>query len=203
MRLKALLIVLLIGEGSAKNLGTYGPTFEIAEPNLLEMIQQKLQSLQDSGKIELHQQEIQKRVEARIKRPKPVPGINKAETSSSRLYDPSFVLNEDIKDHQGRSLGKVGSSYNPLDYSLFGEPFLFIDGDDLVQLQWALSQPGKIVLVSGSPLELEQQYQRPFYFDQGGILTKKFAIDQVPARVSQQGKMLLIEFERYEVNQNG
>jgi conjugal transfer pilus assembly protein TraW len=203
MRLRTLLILLTISEVGAKNLGMYGQTFEIAELSLLEVIEQRIKNLKESGKLDLHQQEIQKRVEERIKRPKPVQGIKMAEHHSSRLYDPSFVLKEDIKDHQGRSLGKVGSSYNPLDYVSFREPFLFIDGDDLAQLQWALSQPGKIVLVSGSPIELEQHYQKPFYFDQGGILTKKFAINQVPARVSQQGKMLLIEFGHNKVNHNG
>lgn len=60
-------------------------------------------------------------------------------------------------------------------------------------MTWALQQEGKIILVQSSPLELEKQHHVSFYFDQGGTLTTKFGIDQVPARVSQQSKTLLIE----------
>ena len=58
---------------------------------------------------------------------------------------------------------------------------------------WAAQQPGKIILVKGAPLALEKQYHRWFYFDQAGLLTRKFAITQVPARITQFGKMLKIE----------
>ncbi len=137
--------------------------------------------------------EVQKRIEASIKRPKPVEGIKNAETYQSRLYDPTITVSQDLKDHQGNVFARKGEKINPLDYRSFGKPFLFINGDEPKQVAWALKQKGKIVLIQGAPLELEKQHQITFFFDQGGVLTKKFGITQVPSRVSQQEKGLLIE----------
>ena len=51
----------------------------------------------------------------------------------------------------------------------------------------------KIILVNGAPLKLSNQYKRRFYFDQHGLLIKKFGIKQIPARVSQKNHSLQIE----------
>jgi len=50
----------------------------------------------------------------------------------------------------------------------------------------------KIILINGSPLELQKKYKLWVYFDQSGILTTKFGIKHVPATVSQEGKRLKI-----------
>ena len=96
---------------------------------------------------------------------------------------------------QGILIGHIqaGTSYNPLDHKSFGDPLIFIDGDDTDQVQWAISQDAKIILVNGSPLKLEKVHKRSFYFDQGGVLTEKLGINEVPSRVSQEDKDLVIE----------
>lgn len=196
MRLRAapfLALTLLISPSFAKNLGAYGPVFEIKEESLLQVIEKRLKSLKESGKLELHQQELARKAEDKVKRPTPVTGITIAQTYQQREYDPSFVVSQDIKDHQGNLIAKKGASYNPLDVASFGVSLVFIDGDNASQVQWAISQKGKIVLTNGAPLELEKHHSRPFYFDQGAVLTSKFGIEEVPARVSQQGKKLLVE----------
>ncbi len=50
----------------------------------------------------------------------------------------------------------------------------------------------KIVLVAGRPLDLEKETGRQIYFDQAGILTKKFNIAHVPAIVEQNGRYLKV-----------
>ncbi|GHT93168.1 hypothetical protein FACS1894122_07980 [Alphaproteobacteria bacterium] len=42
-----------------------------------------------------------------------------------------------------------------------------------------------MILVKGSPLELQKRLHRDIYFDQQGILTSKFGIKHVPAIVFQ------------------
>lgn len=177
----------------AKDLGVIGQTFEIKERSLVEVIQEKLNRLQQSGEIVLHQQELQRRVEASIERPVAVSAIKKATAYKKHTYDPTLVLSADIKDHKGRVFAKKGETYNPLDYLSFGDPLLFIDGDDPDQVQWSLKQKGKRVLVKGAPLSLSRQHHTPFYFDQGGSLTTKLGIFEVPARVSQDHKVLVVE----------
>ena len=51
----------------------------------------------------------------------------------------------------------------------------------------------KPILVAGSYLDLMKAWQLSVYFDQQGVLTRKFGITQVPALVSQEGMRLRID----------
>jgi conjugal transfer pilus assembly protein TraW len=193
LKIKNILCIICVFPCGAKDLGVIGTTFEIVEKSLLKVIEEKLQDLQVSGKLADYQKDLQERVRQSIDRPQAVEGFQKATTYQSREYDPSFVLNKDIKDHEGNLIATAGTKYNPLDYHSFGKPFLLIDGYDAAQLKWALSQDGKIVLTQGTPLQLTKENKRTFFFDQRGVLVKKLGLSKVPARVSQKDKLLLIE----------
>ncbi len=75
---------------------------------------------------------------------------------------------------------------------------IFLDGDDLAQLNWALAEYknkkglAKLVLIKGAPLELMRQHDIPFYFDQAGRLSQYFKLKQVPATVHQENDQLMI-----------
>lgn len=188
---------------NAKDLGVQGATFEVKERSLLEVIFEKLRRLESINKLAEHQKEIQARVKHSIENPLPVAGITAATSYAARTYDPSIIVDEDIKDHKGNFIAHKGTHVNPLDYHSFGKPLIFIQGDDESQVAWALKQDAKdtrvaIVLVSGQPLQLARNHKKMFYFDQGAILSNKFGIKAVPARISQKGKVLLIEEFRLE-----
>ena len=195
MRPKLVLLItsLFLTAASAKNLGRYGQVFKVAEESFLEVIQNRLKVMNEQGKMEKLQQDLQEKAATKVKRPTPVEGMTKARSYLRRNFDPTFVVNKTIKDHRGNLIALAGTSYNPLDHKSFGDPLIFIDGDDTDQVQWAISQDAKIILVNGSPLELEKVHNRSFYFDQGGVLTQKLGIDEVPSLVSQEGKHLVIE----------
>lgn len=177
-----------------KDHGVMGYVFPIKERSLLEVIQEKLKTAQANGTIKNLQIKFQEKVTKKISRPQAVTGINHTTVDSERSFDPTYVQPTNITDHKGRVIISKGTQVNPLDHVSWGEPLLFIDGDELSHVTWALNQPaGKIILVKGAPLDLEQQYKRAFYFDQAGLLTRKFSITQVPARVSQAGTVLKIE----------
>lgn len=194
------LLFLSKGEGWSKDFGSYGQTFEVIEENLLNRIQEQLAAINESGKMAEHQSTLTKRVNERVMRPVPVEGMTVVSQNSVKEYDPTFILDQDIRDHEGNLIGEKGAQYNPLDYRPFGIPLLFIDGDNDQQVSWSLSQEGKTVLVKGSPISLEKQYQKPFYFDQGGAIAKRLGIDKVPAKVSQDGKKLRIDFVKISEN---
>jgi len=191
--LSASLLVLSVLPGNAKDLGVQGVTFEVKEQSLLGMIYAKLKSLESTNKLIEHQKEIQERVKLSIENPQPVVGVTKAISYTSRIYDPSIIIDEDIKDHKGNFIARKGTHVNPLDHQSFGKPLILIQGDDEPQVSWALKQDAKIVLVSGKPLQLARDHKKMFYFDQGAILSNKFGIKAVPARISQKDKKLLIE----------
>lgn len=191
-------ILSAVSFGSAKDLGTFGEVFPIAEKSLLEVIKTKLQKLQDDGALETHQEKIKEQVLKTIKRPVPVEGIKKTETPRVYTYDPSLIIPSDITDHEGRIIQTAGTVINPLNTVSLSKALLFIDGDDEAQVSWALKQnkkdgPPKIILVKGSPFELMEHHETHFYFDQGGTITKKLQISHVPARVTQSGLLLQVE----------
>ena len=195
MRPKLVLLItsLFLTAASAKNLGTYGQIFKVAEESFLEVIQNRLKVMNEQGKMEKLQQDLQERAAAKVKSPTPVEGMTKARSYFRKHFDPTFVVSQNIQDKKGNLIALAGTSYNPLDHKSFGDPLIFIDGDDTDQVQWAISQDAKIILVNGSPLKLEKVHKRSFYFDQGGVLTEKLGINEVPSRVSQEDKDLVIE----------
>jgi conjugal transfer pilus assembly protein TraW len=182
-------------------LGTYGETFPIHEQSLLEVIKAKLQDLAQTGKLAAHQETILKKAKEQFNRPSAVRGIQKTVNPKSLAYDPSITVPYDLKDHEEKIFHKKGTTVNPLDTHAFQHPFLFVDGDDPEQVAWAIRQhqqadpshKPKIVLVQGAPFEVSKRWGLPIYFDQSGVLVKKFGITQVPAKVSQKGKILLVD----------
>ena len=194
--MKILMILMLITSVSyAAELGTFGQTFNIVEPDLLVEMTAKLNNLEASGQIAKHQQALQQEVVANVKRPKPVGGLATTKQAKEFWYDPSIKVPYDLTDHQGRIFVVAGTIINPLDFYAFGKAMLFIDGDDVQQAAWAVRQAPavKIILVKGAPLAFMEQYQVPCYFDQAGKLINKFGIKQLPASVSQEGKALKVK----------
>ncbi len=47
-------------------------------------------------------------------------------------------------------------------------------------------------MVKGAPLELTKQYQRRFWFDQDGVMVKRFGVQFVPTVITRQGRDMLI-----------
>ena len=179
----------------AKDLGVYGETFPITEENLLEVIRKKLANMEANGSLAQDQKKIAQKVREKILKPSPLKGLIKTQTPRQWFYDPSMTVESDIKDHKGNLIASKGDVINPLDRVSWGTPLLFLDGDDPEQVDWAETQHvlAKWVLVKGSPVDLEEKLKRPVYFDQAGMLLNKFGIQQVPCRVSQKDKKLLVE----------
>jgi conjugal transfer pilus assembly protein TraW len=177
---------------AAKDLGTLGHTFPIREIDLLKAMTAKLQALQDEGQLLAHQQALQQKAIDAIQHPQPVLNTLQPKRFRRFEYNPSIEVQDDLRDAQGVVFAKAGSTFNPLHYFKF-QKLLFIDGDNQPAVQWALKQGAKIVLVKGSPLALSSQHERPFYFDQSGLLIKKLGITQVPAWVFQTNEHLTIE----------
>jgi conjugal transfer pilus assembly protein TraW len=178
-----------------KDHGVVGTTFEILEEDLLEVIESKLKKLEGERNLQKHQEKIAKQAQKKIKCPKPVEGIKHTKEPRSFIYDPSITVPYDLKDYRGAVFHEKGTKINPLDYKSLSKPLLFIDGDDEAQVNWAREQKpnSQIILTKGSPFELMEKLDRSVYFDQEGTLAKKLGIQQVPARVTQQDKHLLIE----------
>ncbi len=189
-----LLILVYSSTISAKDLGTFGETFPILEENLLAFIQGKLAQLESNGELEKHQKSIAEKVVKSVQRPGVI-GLTKTKEARRFYYDPSITVPYDLKDHKGTVFHKAGTKLNPLELHSLKQPLLFINGDDLEQVNWSkkyIHLKPKIILVEGSPFDLMKSFEMPIYFDQGGVIVKKLGIKQVPARVEQEDKMLVV-----------
>ncbi len=184
-------------EAEAKDFGIMGQVFEIKEQNLLEYIKQKLNLLKASGELELKQNEMKEKVRNYVNRPYRVKGIVTTTAPREYYYDPTYTVVNDIKDQDGRVFIEAGRQVNPLEMMPLSYKMLFIDGDDEAQVKWGLEQAKKdkvkIILVNGAIIDLMKENKVRFYFDQQGVLSKKFGIKQVPASVEQKDLQLLIK----------
>ena len=201
--LYALLIATQVGLAHAEDLGVIGKTYDIAERDLIEVIKDKLRHMEQTGELAKRQTEYKNRVMSGIEHPKPIPGIQATETANTHYYDPSIVTDKDIADATGKILYPRGTRVNPLDYIGWNKYLLFVDARDQKQLDMSKrimatsDKPVKLVLVAGEPLNLMRKWKKQVYYDQGGILARRFAITQVPAIVRQEGRRLRIDELRY------
>jgi conjugal transfer pilus assembly protein TraW len=180
----------------AKSLADLASTFEIEEESFLTMIQRRVEQARVDGKLEVLEEDVKKRVKERVMTPVPVQGLQKTQEERSWYFDPSITLDHDIRDHKSNLIHPKGTTLNPLSVLSWRHPMILIDGSDEEQVSWAVSQVksgGKIVLTKGSPITLFRKTGQRFYFDQGGKITQRFQIKQIPARITQEGQKLLIE----------
>ena len=136
LRLKGCLLAacLLSPLTQAADLGTWGDLWPVREQDMLQLITQRLQSLQSSGQWDQTMDAFKQRVIENSQRPAPVEGIKRAEKYEQRWFDPSIRLTEDLKDNEGRVFARKGDVVNPLKTVPFVQTLYFINGDDADQL---------------------------------------------------------------------
>lgn len=195
----ALIGLTAIGSSAhALNLGQIGPTYGIGEPHLLKDIEQRLREKERNGELQRLLEEARGRSVAAVRNPAP---ITLAPTKTARTFyvDPSFTLDRNVIDAQGRLLFAAGTRKNPLDVVSLTRRLLFFDGRDPRQVRQArelMAAEGnriKPILTGGSYLDLMKAWHAPVYYDQQGVLIRRFGIRQVPALVSQEGLRLRID----------
>lgn len=181
----------------AKDFGTYGQTYPVAEMNFIQAIQSKLQVMVDNGEWETYKQKyIQETMEG-FKRPKGAE-LPHATASKTRLVDPSIILEMDIQMPDGKYIARKGDFINPLKQMGLSHPMAFIDGDDPKQVAWAIKMREKnpktfIILVSGNWYELSIKHKFQFWFDQTGEFINRLDIQKTPSYVTQQDLRLKVD----------
>ncbi len=179
---------------NAQDLGVFGETFEVAEEDLLQHMMGKLKKMEKRGDLKIAQNKVQEEIRQNIAHPSAVQGITETEKEREFKFDPTITVTQDLADHNGNVFARAGEQFNPLD-KVKMSPMLFIDGENEKQITWALKKLSekkmfrhdfaKIVLVKGSPFDLQEKLDRQIFFDQRGLLTKKLGIEHVPAVVFQ------------------
>lgn len=192
----------------AKDFGTRGHTYKIAEQAFLEMIDQRLQKVD----IKKEQAKMTAIAKDRVENPPAVKNIKPAIKSRVFYYDPTYTLDKDAVLPCGKILHKAGTTVNPLQHMDLNRRMFFIDSRENIQVTWLKEQltnplpeqseqseqvEDRIILIGGSPSKLKEhlgkEHENKVYFDQGGELTTRFGIKASPAFVVQDGLKLRIE----------
>lgn len=187
------------GMAQAENLGRIGPTYPIAEQNLLDHIMARLRDKERSGELAKFEQLARARASESVLNPKPVPGLRLSEVPRTYYFDPSFTLDRNVVDEKGAVLFPAGLRKNPLDVVSLSKHLLFFDARDVRQVAKAREliarYQGRVkpILVGGSYIDLMKAWNTPVYYDQEGTLVRKLGITGVPAIVSQEGSRLRID----------
>ena len=183
----------------ATDLGTPGPTDEIAEPHLLRMTEERLRDKERSGELARIEQEARARGTDIVRNPVPVASVRTTATPRTFYFNPTYTLDRNLLGAQGELLFAAGTKANPLDIVSLSRHLLFFDARDSRQVRRARElmthYQGKVkpILTGGSYLDLMKSWRVPVYYDQQGMLTRRLGITQVPALVSQEGKRLRID----------
>lgn len=196
------LLTILIGVCSlvyAKDLGKIGETYPIKEIDMLDFIQIRLKQMQQSGELEKIKNQMIEKVKIRSDRPKSIKDLSPTKKYRKWVIDPSIVIKNDIVDTQGKIIVKAGTIVNPLTHTSLKSIFVFYDGDNKAQVSWAMKQneilkaKAKLVLINGSVVEQSNLFKKKVFFDQHGILVKKFKIHHTPALAAKEGLQIKIE----------
>lgn len=181
----------------AADYGTFGALFPIEEPSVLDTIFARLSEMEGNGELAQMEEDMKATARARVRRPLPVYGMGRTEAYRAYEVDLSMTLERDLADHRGVVFARAGTRINPLEHSRFNKRLVFIDGDDPDQVSFAVelaaTEPVKLILVNGSPLDLTEEHQLLFYFDQGGHISDRFGLTVVPAVVSRADPVMLVE----------
>lgn len=183
----------------SENLGVYGSIYSISEPDMLAAIHDKLMVMKKSGELEAQKRNFIKRSIQHILRPHPVDGVTDLgeQKPISWLFNPSIVLNKSITNINGDVLAVKGEKINPLRLHPFNEALIFIDADNKNQIDLAISLENeykerfediKIILTRGDINVSAKELKQRVYFDQSGVLCRRFGITHTPTMVYQASK---------------
>ena len=112
----------VVGGALAHDHGVMGQTWGIVEPDLLDTIDRRLKTMQADGSIERMNAALRVKAQERVRNPLPVAGIGAVREGRSWTFDPSIVLDQDVRDQKGRLVAQAGQRVNPYTERPVGDP---------------------------------------------------------------------------------
>jgi len=175
----------------ARDLGTSGATYSIAERDALEEIEERAKQV-DWGKLFDREKSEQK---IKSYKPKELALLPRAARDSVRSVDISYRLEFDIPDGRGGILYPRGFSFNPLDYIVYPRTIVVINGTDREQVEWFKGSPyaGNLTTVlwitDGSYFDLALELGRAVFYA-NTMIVNRFDLRAVPCVIAQKGNQL-------------
>lgn len=181
----------------AENLGKAASTYPVIEQDLAEVFRARAQARVKDGTWDKLMAQQAEQAKSYVANP---PGLHLPRALAYRAFyfDPTVVLEDDVRGALGQVLWPRGTKVNPLDYITYRKTLCFFDGADRKQVAWVQSRcldpvSSKAIAVNGPILKLNEELQTMIYFDQHGALSQHFKLRALPSVVRQTGKVFAIE----------
>jgi len=185
----AIVLTLCVVYAQAKDLGSFGKTYPIAEKDALVEIEEKARlvdwkTVLDKKKPEKYQ-------------PPDKIHLPRATKNQTRFVDMSYTAEMDVPDGKGGILYPKGYSFNPLEYVTYPKTIVVINGKDKKQVKWfKTSEYSKridvmLLLTEGSFPDIAKQIDRNVFYANEKII-RRFQLKVVPSVVRQSRKNMEI-----------
>ena len=181
--------------GSGQYEGTaFGSTYEIEEPDILALIEERLASMDWQQQVEQARAGVFHRSTGST--------LPQAVDDDSYLVDLTVTVNQDLAGAAGEVFAYQGESVNPFDYLTVQTKYVFFDANSPAQRrvarEWMASHP-YTMLISTLPVEAPEA-RRAMLAEMGqpvheinSALISRFALRSVPAVAYQEGRMLRVD----------
>lgn len=177
-----------------------GETFEIKEPNLLDMIHERIHTLDADQIVRDATQRAKSRL---LKAPEELPV---AIENESYLVDPAIELTSDIAMPDGTVVAEAGTQVNPLEVAPWREQYVVFDATSQWQVEvaqrWADEASMPTVFISTrlpeDPAERKALGERldSHVHLLDGLIVERMNLQAIPSRARQDGLHVRIDTEK-------
>lgn len=172
----------------AKDIGTFGMTYRIAERDALAEIEERARQV-DWRKV------LDKRKVENFQGPPDRVRLPRTKRNRSFPVDMTYTTEIDVPDGKGGILYPKGYTFNPLDYVTYPKTLVVIDGTDPELVKWfAASEYDKrldvmLLLTEGSFGSVSKKISRPLFYADRKIV-ERLKLQAVPSVVRQKGRAM-------------
>lgn len=184
-----------------------GKTQDFAERDILELMQEHISK--NKAQIEQKSNLLRDKAKEDVKNYKPDGLVPLEPALEDRVFYPdlTYVLDQDIKDHNGKILYKKGFKFNPANYVKMSYALVIIDGKNKKEVQWfkdsgfANQLTYRLLLSDGSFYELNKELKQEVFYLMPEI-RKRFQIQRTPSIVKQIGNKIEVKELCISCNEN-
>ena len=187
----SLVLTTLIAQSQGRMLGRVGAVYPIAERDALEEIEERVRGVNWEKKFSA--------ASPQAYRPAQPAQLPLAQRERVFLLDPSYRLERDLRDGDGRVLYPAGYTFNPLDYLPEVPTLVVIDGENPGHLAWLeqlplLGEEAKaLVLLTRGDYEAigARLGRRVFYIDR--LMVERLSLSAIPCVVRRKARYLEVQ----------
>lgn len=194
------ILYLCVLSAQAKNLGSFGRTYPVAEKDALTEIEDRARQV-DWNKV------LDKKKAENYQGPPDKGSLPRVQRERVRQIDMTYTTEIDVPDGKGGILYPKGYTFNPLEYLTYSKTIIVINGNDKAQVAWfkdsAYSRQLDVTLLitEGAFGVIAEQVDRTVSYANNKIISR-FQLTAVPSIIRQKGKLMEVTEIVVPVTQN-